>query len=86
MSLGNQVVLKNLGQGDILGNDQDSKWIISRNEENKGWMFIKESNSGHYLRAYGEQKLTTNGIWFNKSFRGNLSMQQLTVFSQSDPD
>ena len=70
-SLGNQVVLKNLGQGDIFGNDQDSKWIISEDEENKGWMFIKESNSGHYLRAHGEQqKLTTDGIWFKNLLGG----------------
>ena len=61
--LGNQVVLKNLGKGDKLENDQDSKWIIFEDEENEGWMFIQESKNGQYLRASDSLYLTTDGMY-----------------------
>ena len=71
LSLDNQVILKKLGSSDKLGNNQDSEWIIFEDKEHEGWMFIKESNSGHYLRAHGEQqKLTTDGIWFKNLLGG----------------
>ena len=64
-SLGNQVVLKKLESDDKLGNDQDSKWKIIKDEKNEGWMFIQESTSGQYLRARADKtKLETDGIWF----------------------
>ena len=76
--LSNQVVLKELESGDKLENEQDSRWIIFEDEQNKGWMFIEESNSGQYLRAYGDL-LTIDGIWFKKP---NIS---IPVCSQNAP-
>ena len=61
-SLSNQVALKKLESLDKLGNDQESKWKIIKDEKNKGWMFIQESTSGQYLRA-SKTKLETDGIW-----------------------
>ena len=69
VSLGNQVFLKKLGSCPIyenlaeLGNGQETKWIIRRDEENKGWHFIQESKSGQYLGAPNKQKLITDGIY-----------------------
>ena len=61
-SLSDQVVLKKLESCDKLGNDQESKWKIIKDEKNEGWMFIQESTSGQYLRA-SKTKLETDGIW-----------------------
>ena len=61
-SLSDQVVLKKLESCDKLGNDQESKWKIIKDEKNDGWMFIQESTSGQYLRA-STDKLETDGIW-----------------------
>ena len=66
LSLDNQVILKKLGSSDKLGNNQDSEWIIFEDKEHEGWMFIKESNSGQYLRALaGQQQLKTDGMYYN---------------------
>ena len=63
-SLSDQVVLKKLESRDKLGNDQESKWKIIKDENNDSWMFIQESTSGQYLRANADKtKLETNGIW-----------------------
>ena len=63
-SLSDQVVLKKLESRDKLGNDQESKWKIIKDEKNDGWMFIQESTNGQYLTAYADKtKLETEGIW-----------------------
>ena len=65
-SLSDQVVLKKLESRDKLGNDQESKWKIIKDEKNEGWMFIQESTNGKYLTAYADKtKLETEGkYWF----------------------
>jgi hypothetical protein len=63
-SLSDQVVLKKLESREKLGDDQESKWKIIKDEKNEGWMFIQESTSGQYLTAYADKtKLKTEGIW-----------------------
>ena len=63
-SLSDQVVLKKLESLDKLGNGQESKWKIIKDERNEGWMFIQESTNGQYLTAYADKtKLETEGIW-----------------------
>ena len=61
-SLSDQVVLKKLESLDKLGNDQESKWKIIKDENNDSWIFIQESTSGQYLRASTDKtKLETGG-------------------------
>ena len=63
--LSDQVVLKKLESRDKLGNGQESKWKIIKDEKNEGWMFIQESTSGKYLTAHADKtRLETEGIWF----------------------
>ena len=62
LSLGNRVVLKNIGRRcDSLGNNQ-TKWIIMKDLEDE-WFYLKESKSGQYLKATNKQTLTTDGIY-----------------------
>ena len=42
------------------GIDQETKWRIISGEENTGWNFIQESESGQYLRAHS---LRTDGMY-----------------------
>ena len=46
-----------------LGIDQETKWRIISDEENTGWYFIQESESGQYLRARTRHSLTTDGMY-----------------------
>ena len=63
-SCSDQVVLKKLESREKLGDDQESKWKIIKDEKNEGWMFIQESTSGQYLTAHADKtKLKTEGIW-----------------------
>ena len=67
LSLGNRVVLKNIGGScDSLGNNQETKWIIMKDpgdDWEEGWFYLKESKSGQYLKATNKQTLTTDGIY-----------------------
>ena len=71
-SLGNQVFLKKFGSCPIyknlaeLGNDQETKWIIRGDEENKDWYYIQESKSGEFLGLPDDftKKLTTDGMYY----------------------
>ena len=85
-SLSNQVVLKELESGDKLENEQDSRWIIFEDEENKGWMFIEESNSGLYLRSINgdQQELTIDGISKIQSFY-ITTIQPTNSLTQNSP-